>query len=214
MKIANRKIAIMLVSMVSLPIIQSTNAASLNTQERAYLEQLITNACVHAGALSKQLHAFFDTDGNTESYGTHVQKFKKILESVDNTIIYPLMDTIKETTNPEYKLLLEQMLAMIVDLRENLFDAYETFKKNEGSNYLFVAQALGALKEKVSKRLPSLEKQINQLHANLKNYDAELAQAIANLPKTLSKSFELGLSDMKVVTRVKKRMQCRNTKAG
>jgi len=221
MKIANRNIAIMLVSMVSLPLIQSTNATpdcpaarpcenrqgqALSTEEREYLAQLIAQASAHAARLSDQLHAFFDTKKNKESYGAHVKQFYSILESVDGTIVIPLEDAIKVTTRAEYKALLEQMLRMVMDLRSNLVDAYETFKKNEGKGFLAVSQALGKLKEKVGGRLPQLEKQLKELHGNLTGFDADLAQAIAKLQKSLPQIFELKLSNMVVVTRVKQRL--------
>jgi hypothetical protein len=209
MEIANRKTAIMLVSMVSLSLIQSTTAVAaqkLSTEEHAYLEQLIASASAHAAELSSQLHAFFDTKKNKESYRVHVQKFFKILQSVDGTIVIPLEDAIKATSNTEYKGLLEQMYSIVMDLRKNLVDAHDTFKKNEGKGFLAVSNALGNLKEKVGTRLPHLEQQLKQLHTNLKGFDAGLAQAIDNLQKTLPQIFDIKLSNMVIVTRVKQRL--------
>src|SRR5260221_6385672 len=106
MKIANRKIAIMLVSMVSLPIIQSTNATptsvsaqQLSSAERAYLAQLIEQATAHTRQLSAQLHAFFDTTGNREPYDAHVRGFKTILDSVDYSMISQLEAEMQNTRN-------------------------------------------------------------------------------------------------------------------
>lgn len=204
----------MLVSMVSLPIIQSTNAAptvaiqqssKLSTQEREYLVQLIALASAHAARLSGQLHAFFDTKGNKEPYKAHVKKFHDILISVDETIIAPLEGTMSNSSG-EYKLLLEKMHAIVMDLRGHLVEAHKTFKKNEGKGFLAVSNALGNLKETVGKRLPVIELKLNDLHTHLLSVDSELAAAIDNLQKSLPKIFEIKLSNLVVVTRVKQRL--------
>ncbi len=211
MKIANRKIAIMLVSMVSLPIIQSTNLnaapSGLSTEERVNLEQLVAQASAHAAHLSKQLHSFFDTKGNKESYKAHVLKFKEILDSVDANIVTPLDKVTKETANPEYKALLIEMMAIVMELREQLVYAHKTFKSNEGRGFLAVSTALSDLKENVGNRLPSLEQKLKVFHANMLDIDADLAMAIDNLTKSLPKIFEIKLSNLVVITRVKQRLE-------
>lgn len=214
MKIANRKTAIMLVSMVSLPIIQSTNTTpvsvtvtsqKLSTQEREYLQQLIAHASAHAARLSNQLHAFFDTKGNKEPYKTHVQKFFDILVSVDETIIAPLEETM-DVSQGEYKQLLGKMHAIVMDLREHLVEAHKTFKKNEGKGFLAVSNALGNLKETVGNRLPIIEHKLSDLHNHLLGVDSDLAVSIDTLTKSLPKIFEIKLSNLVVVTRVKQRL--------
>ena len=206
MEIANRKTAIMLVSMVSLSLIQSTTAAAaqkLSTQEHAYLEQLIDNASAQTVAISKQLHAFFDTTNNKESYRTHVQKFFKILQSVDGTIVIPLEDAIKATSNAEYKALLAQMYSIIMDLRKNLVDAHQTLESNTGGLSFMIAKALGGLKDRISSRVPNIEKQLILLHAQLKTFDPGLAQKLINLQKTID--LDLDLKPTQVVALMNKR---------
>jgi len=196
----------MLVSMVSLSLIQSTTtvaAQKLSTQEHAYLEQLIDNASAHTVAISKQLHAFFDTTNNKESYRAHVQKFFKILQSVDGTIVIPLEDAIKATSNPEYKALLAQMYSIIIDLRKNLVDAHQTLESNTGGLSFMIAKALGGLKDRISSRVPHIEKQLILLHAQLKTFDAGLAQKLINLQKTID--LDLDLKPTQVVALMNKR---------
>lgn len=206
----------MLVSLVSLPLIQSTislaapasaaSACRLAPQEREYLEQLIAQASAHAARLSIQLHSFFDTKSNKEPYKVHVQKFQDILVSVRENIIAPLETTIAATPEGDYKTLLNQVLSIVIDLGQNLEIAHATFKKNEGNGFLAVSNALGNLKDTMGKRLPTLEKKLKTFHNSLLKFDTDLAASIDNLLRSLPKIFEIKLSNLVVVTRVKQRL--------
>jgi len=178
----------------------------LSKSERSCIALLISLAELHITELSAQLHAFFDTKGNKDSYGVHVEKLYQILMKIDKAIVPPLDAAIRETKNAGYKELLVLVEGLVRDLHTNLHEAHAVFKKNEGKDSLVAAAALGLLKKSADARRPQIEQKLKDLHTSLLGLDKDLANQIDALHKSLPKIFESELSNLVLLNRLKQRL--------
>lgn len=188
---------------------KKTSNGKLNEEERACLNLLISLAESHAIQLSEQLHEFFDTDNNKESYKDHISKFYTLLMNIDDAIIAPLRKAIKSSQNPKCKKMLTLLETLVKELHDNLKEVHDLLEKHVGKKSIELAQALGKYKDKAEKNAPRIEATLKELFSTLQSLDQGLAQKIQGIQKSLQSNFEMKQSNLVLLSRLKKRMDYR-----